>query len=365
MNTRTKPPEIALPAPDERWAAVTRRDRAADGRFVYSVRSTGVYCRPSCPSRRPRRENVDFHASPAKAEAAGFRPCKRCRPDEGRDGGDQAARLVAMACRRLDAAEAAPLLADLAREAGLSPHHFQRLFKAALGVSPAAYFQARRAERTRAALQGGRSVTEAMYEAGFNSSGRFYEAVGGILGMNPSAYRSGGKGERIAFAIGQSVLGAVLAASTERGVCAVLLDDDPETLLEDLQRRFPAAELVGDDPDFNVRIALVVAMVENPAKASDLPLDVRGTAFQMRVWSALRQIPPGNTVDYSTIAERIGAPSAARAVARACAANPLAVAIPCHRVVRRDGDLSGYRWGLERKQALLDMEREALKVRDS
>ncbi len=341
--------------------AVLARDRNADGRFVYCVRSTGIYCRPSCPSRRPSPANVVFHANPAEAGAAGFRPCRRCRPDEQ----DGAALLVARACRRIDAAEDAPLLADLAREAGLSPHHFQRLFKAALGVSPSAYFQARRADKARAALQTGRSVTEAMYEAGFNSSGRFYEAAEGMLGMSPSAYRKGAAGERIAFAIGQSALGAVLAASTERGLCAVLLDDDPEKLLEDLQRRFPAAELVGDDPDFSTRIALVLAMVEDPAKAVDLPLDIRGTAFQMRVWSALRQIPPGSTVDYSTIAERIGAPSAVRAVARACAANPLAVAIPCHRVVRRDGDLSGYRWGLDRKRELLAREQSDSHVRDS
>ena len=306
--------ETVAVADDLRWAAVLNRDRGSDGLFVYSVRSTGIYCRPSCPSRRPRLENVAFHASPVAAEAAGFRACKRCRPD----GGDQAGMAIAAACRRLDSAEAAPTLADLAREAGFSAPHFQKLFKAAVGVSPSAYFKARRAEKARAALEGGGRVTDAIYEAGFNSSGRFYEASDGMLGMKPSTYRDGAKGERITFAIGQSALGAVLAASTERGVCAILLGDDPQALVEDLQRRFPKADLAGGDGAYENLIARVVGLVEHPDKAFDLPLDLRGTAFQMRVWAALQKIPAGKTADYSEIAEMIGAPESARAVAQAC-----------------------------------------------
>ena len=334
------------------FAAVCLRDRAFDGQVVYAVRSTGIYCRPSCPSRRPQLKNVAFYLNPEDAEAAGFRACKRCRPHED----DKASAIIAAACRRLDIAEDAPALADLAHQAGFSPAHFQKVFKAALGVSPSAYFRARRADKARAALQAGGGVTEAIYESGFKSSGRFYEASCAMLGMIPSAYRQGGKGERITFAIGQSALGAVLAASTERGVCAILLGDDPEGLAEDLQRRFSHAELIGGDAAYEQILARVAALVEQPAKAFDLPLDIRGTAFQMRVWAALRQIPAGGVADYAEIARRIGAPKAARAVARACAANPLAIAIPCHRVVRRDGHLSGYRWGLERKRDLLNLE---------
>jgi len=338
------------------FAAVSGRDRSADGQFVYAVRSTGIYCRPSCPSRRPQLKNVAFYLNPEAAEAAGFRACKRCRPLED----DKASAIIAAACRRLDIAEDAPALADLAHQAGFSPAHFQKMFKAALGVSPSAYFRARRADKARAALLAGGGVTEAIYESGFKSSGRFYEASCAMLGMIPSAYRQGGKGERITFAIGQSALGAVLAASTERGVCAILLGDDPEGLAEDLQRRFSHAELIGGDAAYEQILARVAALVEHPAKAFDLPLDIRGTAFQMRVWAALRQIPAGGVADYAEIARRIGAPKAARAVARACAANPLAIAIPCHRVVRRDGHLSGYRWGLERKRDLLNLELAAV-----
>lgn len=355
MNYLALQTDTSANAADAYWAAVLARDRGADGRFVYSVRSTGVYCRPSCPSRRPRRENVAFHASPTAAEAAGFRACKRCRPGEA----DKTATAIAAACRRLDAAEEAPALAELAREAGLSAAHFQKVFKTALGVSPAAYFKARRAEKARAALECGAGVTEAIYEAGFNSAGRFYEASDGMLGMKPSTYRDGAKGERITFAIGQTSLGAVLAASTERGVCAILLGDDPQALLEDLQRRFPKAELAGGDKAYEKLVARVAGLVEHPEKAFDLPLDLRGTAFQMRVWAALRKIPAGKTADYSEVAGMIGAPASVRAVAQACGANPIAIAIPCHRVVRRDGGLSGYRWGVDRKRTLLDLERDS------
>ena len=352
-------PKQPAPAPattlDPRWAAVLGRDRSADGRFVYSVRTTGVYCRPSCGSRRARPENVAFHASPAAAERAGFRACKRCRPEAQAPAEEHAAR-VAAACRRIEAAETPPRLEELAREAGLSPHHFHRLFKAATGLTPRAWGQARRQARVRETLRGATSVTEAMYAAGYNSSARFYDESTAVLGMTASRYRAGGAGSEIRFAVGQCSLGAILVAEGAEGVCAILLGDDPQALVNDLQERFPNARLLGGEPGFERRVATVVGFVEAPRIGLGLPLDLRGTAFQQRVWQALRAIPAGETASYSEIARRIGAPGSARAVATACAANPLAVAIPCHRVVRSDGGLSGYRWGVERKRALLERE---------
>jgi len=342
---------------DPRWQAVVRRDPAADGRFVYGVVTTGVYCRPSCPSRPARPENVAFFAEGEAARQAGLRPCKRCRPDEPPREARHAA-LVAEACRAIEAAEAPPPLAALAARAGMSEAHFHRVFKAATGLTPAAYARARRAARVRAELADpAASVTAALYGAGFNSSGRFYEAADGMLGMTPGRYRAGGAGAEIRFAVGECSLGAILVAESDRGVCAVTLGDDPQALARELQDRFPRAELVGDDAEFERRIARVIGLVEAPALGLDLPLDVRGTAFQERVWQALRDIPAGETASYAAVAARIGAPKAVRAVARACAANPIAVAIPCHRVVRTDGALSGYRWGVERKRALLERER--------
>ena len=338
-----------------RWAAVTSRDAAADGVFFYSVRSTGVYCRPSCAARPAKRENVAFHASCAAAEAAGFRPCKRCKPDQP-PLAEQRAALVARACRLIEAGEEMPDLDELARTVGMSRYHFQRVFKAVTGVTPRAYAQAQRAARVRTQLAKGGSVTEAIYDAGFNSSGRFYAQSDAVLGMRPSDYRAGGAGEEIRFAVGQCSLGAILVAATAKGVCAILMDDDPEALLHDLQDRFPKAKLVGGDAQFEQWMARVVGLIETPAQGADLPLDVRGTAFQQRVWEALRAIPPGSTASYAEIAARIGAPKAVRAVAQACAANALAVAIPCHRVVKSDGALSGYRWGVARKRELLDRE---------
>jgi AraC family transcriptional regulator of adaptative response/methylated-DNA-[protein]-cysteine methyltransferase len=343
---------------DRRWAAVQARDAGQDGRFLYSVRTTGVYCRPSCGARLPRRENVAFHETPADARAAGFRACRRCRPDDPPREAREAA-LVAAACRAIDEAETPPPLADLAREAGLSPHHFHRLFRRVAGLTPKAYADALRAERVRGALDGEGTVTAAIYDAGFNSAGRFYAQSRDLLGMTPRRFRAGGQAATIRFAVGQCSLGAILVAATADGVCAISLGDDPQTLVQDLQDRFGRAELVGDDPAFDALVARVVGLVEDPAAGTELPLDIRGTAFQQRVWQALRQIPPGTTERYAAIAGRIGAPRAVRAVAQACAANPLAVAVPCHRVVRTDGALSGYRWGVERKRALLDRERAA------
>lgn len=343
---------------EARWAAVLARDSAAEGAFLFSVRTTGVYCRPTCAARQPRRENVAFYATNAEAEAAGFRPCKRCKPTEPALAERRAA-AAALACRLIDEAETPPALDDLARAAGLSPHHFHRVFKEAVGVTPRAYAAQRRAERVRQGLSQAGSVTEAIYEAGFNSGGRFYETSGEVLGMTPTAFRAGGRGAAIRFAVGECSLGSVLVAASERGVCAILLGDDPDALVRDLQDRFDRAELIGGDRDFEALVAKVVGLVENPRQGLDLPLDVRGTAFQHRVWRALREIPPGSRESYADVARRIGAPAAVRAVAGACAANALAVAIPCHRVVRQDGAVSGYRWGVERKEALLAREAAA------
>jgi AraC family transcriptional regulator of adaptative response/methylated-DNA-[protein]-cysteine methyltransferase len=341
-----------------RWEAVKRRDHAADGAFYYSVRTTGVFCRPSCGSRRARRENVAFHASAAAAEKAGFRPCRRCRPD-GPALAERQAEAVAKACRLIERAEEMPRLDALAKAAGLSRFHFHRVFKATTGVTPKAYADAHRAQRVRDALASSGSVTEAIYGAGFNSSGRFYAASADMLGMRPRDFRAGGSGADIRFALGQCSLGAILVAATQKGICAIAFGDDPDALLHDLQDRFPKARLIGGDAAFEKLVAKVVGLVEDPSERFNLPLDVRGTAFQQRVWQALRKIPAGATATYTDIAKRIGAPKAVRAVAAACAGNPVAVAIPCHRVVRLDGDVAGYRWGVARKRALLAKEQAA------
>lgn len=340
---------------DPRWARVTARDSDADGRFFYSVRTTGVYCRPSCAARPARPENVAFHESAADAERAGFRPCKRCKPDQPLRA-ERDAELVAGLCRYIDEAEQAPTLDELAERAGLSASHLHRRFKEVTGLTPKAYATAHRAGRVRAALSRSDTVTGAIYDAGYNSNGRFYAESDGMLGMTPSAWRAGGADTEIRFAIGQCALGAILVAQSERGVCAIALGDDPDRLARELQDRFPKARLIGGDAGFEALVARVVGFVEAPARGLDLPLDLRGTAFQQRVWQALREIPAGTTASYSQIAERIGAPKSVRAVAQACGANTIAVAIPCHRVVRSDGSLSGYRWGVERKDTLLRRE---------
>ena len=341
---------------DERWIAVACRDSAADGAFYYSVLTTGVYCRPSCVARQPRRENVQFHTTCADAERAGFRPCKRCRPNEAALDERQVL-AVAKACRFIEKADEAPGLDALARAADMSRFHFHRVFKAVTGVTPKAYASAHRTKRVRDELTQTGTVTKAIYGAGFNSSGRFYAASPDFLGMTPTEFRAGGHGVAIRFAVGECSLGSILVAASDRGVCAIQFGGEPEALIRKLQDRFPKAQLIGADEDFERVVAKVVAFVEVPAQGLDLPLDVRGTAFQQRVWQALREIPSGSTMSYAGIAERIGQPRAVRAVAQACAANELAVAIPCHRVVRKDGEISGYRWGVERKSALLDREK--------
>jgi AraC family transcriptional regulator, regulatory protein of adaptative response / methylated-DNA-[protein]-cysteine methyltransferase len=340
---------------DPRWARIVARDRTADGLFWYSVMTTGVYCRPSCASRRANPQNVQLHDTLEAARATGFRPCKRCKPD-GISNARENAEIVARACRLIEQSEEPPALNGLAEAVGRSTSHFHRLFRSTTGLTPKEYAAAHRAARVREGLEAGQSVTEAIYGAGFNSSGRFYEKSNIVLGMTPTQYRSGGANEKIRFAVGQSSLGAILVASSAKGVVSILLGDDPDRLVRDLQDRFPKALLVGGDKEYEVLVARVVGFVEAPKIGLDLPLDVRGTAFQQRVWQALTQIPVGQTASYAEIARRIGVPKSVRAVAGACAANNLAVAIPCHRVVRYDGSLSGYAWGVERKRVLLDKE---------
>ncbi|UVE17973.1 bifunctional DNA-binding transcriptional regulator/O6-methylguanine-DNA methyltransferase Ada [Pseudomonas sp. LS44] len=351
---------VAAPVPeqiedDPRWAAMLARDPRADGQFVYAVKTTGVYCRPSSASRLPRPHNVEFFATAQAAEAAGYRPSKRAGADLSSLAAQHAAR-VAEACRHIETAETTPSLAALASAVGLSPHHFHRIFKTLTGLTPKGYAAAQRAARMRAQLPHAGSVTEALYDAGFSSNSRFYENADRLLGMKASDYRAGGANTEIRFALGDCSLGAILVAQSQRGVCAILLGDDPDALLRDLQDKFARATLIGGDAQFEALVAKVVGFIEAPALGLDLPLDVRGTAFQQRVWNALQEIPAGSTASYAEIANRIGMPKAVRAVAQACGANSLAVAIPCHRVVRSDGQLSGYRWGVERKRQLLERE---------
>jgi AraC family transcriptional regulator of adaptative response/methylated-DNA-[protein]-cysteine methyltransferase len=343
---------------DTRWAAFITRDAAFDGQFFIAVKTTGIYCRPSCPAKRAKREHVRFYETAADAEAAGFRPCKRCKPDQPSLFQQQADK-VAEACRLIETAEEAPKLGDLARTVGLSPYHFHRIFKATLGVTPKAYAAAHRNKRVREELSRRATVTEAIYGAGFNSNGRFYATSSETLGMTPSQFRSGGRDAEIKYAIGESSLGLVLVAASAKGVCAIFFGDDPAGLARDLAKQFPRAQLVGNDPDFEQLAANVIGFVEDPRNGLDLPLDIRGTAFQHRVWEALRRIPVGSTASYAEIAKAIGAPRATRAVARACGSNRIAVAIPCHRVIGSDGSLTGYRGGIERKRALLAKEAKA------
>ncbi|WP_419912906.1 bifunctional DNA-binding transcriptional regulator/O6-methylguanine-DNA methyltransferase Ada [Hoeflea sp.] len=340
---------------EERWQAVQQRDKAADGQFVFAVRTTGIYCRPSCTSRPALRKNVTFYDTADQAEANGYRACKRCNPKLDGPANDRAA-VVAKACRTIEAAEEPPSLDALAKQAGISRFYFHRIFKDVTGVTPKAYAAACRAARVRGELEKGTSVTSAIFDAGYNASSRFYEEAGTRLGMRPTQFRDGGRDAKIKFAVGQCTLGTILIAATDLGVCAIDFGSDPEQLVHQLQDRFPRAELIGDDTDFEAIAAAVIAYVEDPEAGLDLPLDICGTAFQQKVWQALRSIPAGQTVSYADVARDIGRPKAVRAVAQACGANRIAVAIPCHRVVRTDGALSGYRWGVERKQALLDRE---------
>ncbi|MFZ5815256.1 MAG: bifunctional DNA-binding transcriptional regulator/O6-methylguanine-DNA methyltransferase Ada [Bacillota bacterium] len=338
---------------ERRWQAVLGRDAAADGLFYYAVTTTGVYCRPTCPSRRPRRENVRFFETTSQAEQAGFRPCRRCQPQTVST--DQ--RVVAQVQQILQTAESTPSLAALGKAVGLSPFHLQRLFKRATGLTPKEYAQLHRAERLKAELKQGANVTQALYEAGYGSPRALYEKAARHLGMSPGAYRSGGAGEEIAYATAETPLGRVLVAATPRGVCDLRFGDEDQPLVEGLRREFPRAAIRHDPEALAPHLRAVQAHLTGRQTRLDLPLDVKGTAFQQRVWEALRSIPYGEVRSYRELAAMIGEPTAVRAVARACATNPVAVVVPCHRIVRTSGDLAGYRWGVERKRALLEQER--------
>jgi AraC family transcriptional regulator, regulatory protein of adaptative response / methylated-DNA-[protein]-cysteine methyltransferase len=333
----------------EAWQAVLARDRSYDGRFVTGVHSTGIYCRPSCAARHPRRENVRFYAVPAEAEAAGLRPCKRCEP--GGVARDEAAVEQALALLRR---EESVTLEGLAQETGYSPAHFQRVFKRAVGLSPAAYARALKLERAGEALSEGASVTQAVYAAGYGAPSRFYEASEGRMGMAPSAWRSGGAGVTIRWALVDTTIGSMLVAATDKGVCRLSFNEAPEALA----RRFPRAELVEGGDAFSALLADVVAAVEQPGESRAVPLDVQGTAFQQAVWQELQRIPKGETRSYAQIAAAVGKPGAVRATGSANGANHVSVLIPCHRVVRTDGTLGGYAWGLDIKRELLRRERE-------
>ena len=360
MNTTAKEPRRTGSVLDAaRWRAISARDAAADGAFFYAVTTTGVYCRPTCPSRRPRPEHVRCFDTVDAAERAGFRPCRRCHPERSLSPSDDRRDRVLAACRTIERAESVPTLAALALDAGLSRFHFQRLFKRVVGVTPREYHAAHRRERLQRALGTGTAVDAALYEAGYGSPSRVYERADGLLGMSPGAYRNGAPGASIRCGYARTPLGWLAVAATARGICAIELGATRAELAERIGRRFGRATLVGADPELDAWLAAVAAFVAAPTGRLDLPLDVRGTAFQQRVWRALQAIPSGATLSYGELARRVGMPRGARAVARAVATNPLAVAIPCHRVVAGDGGIGGYRWGVERKRKLLARERAA------
>ncbi len=358
MGTQITQPTI--PALDEThcWQAVQTRAAQCDGLFYYGVHTTGVYCRPSCASRQPKRENVSFYALPEAARAAGLRACKRCKPDTV-ELRDPQAELVRSVCHLLEAAAAdTPDLAELGEELAVSRFHLQRLFKKLMGITPHQYAEARRTARFKERLKAGESVSAATYEAGYGSSSRLYEKAAEQLGMTPAVYRKGGKGMQINYTIAESPLGWLLVAATLKGICAVTLGDTPEQLLSDLAAEFPQSDITANETVLQQQVAALLAHLNGQLPHPDLPLDVRGTAFQKRVWEELRRIPYGQTVSYSELARRIEQPSATRAVAHACATNPAALVTPCHRVIRENGELSGYRWGIERKRVLLAQEKQ-------
>jgi AraC family transcriptional regulator, regulatory protein of adaptative response / methylated-DNA-[protein]-cysteine methyltransferase len=343
---------------EECWSAVENRDAGADGNFFYGVRTTGVYCRPGCASRRPLRTNTVFFETTAAAEAAGFRACKRCRPADGSAASRHVA-AIEKACALLRTSETMPSLAELAGAACISRFHFHRLFKQITGVTPREYARSHRFGRLGEKLDAGEPITASIYASGFGSSSRAYEAAPAGLGMTPGTRRRGGSGETIRFVTVATPLSWALVAATDRGICMTALGDDRDRLTTALQQRFPMAELIAEDAGLKEWADRIVRFITAPEQNLDLPLDIRGTAFQARVWRALQKIPLGKTASYAEIAATLGQPKAVRAVAQACAANKLALIVPCHRVIRSDGELGGYRWGLERKRALLERERAA------
>jgi AraC family transcriptional regulator, regulatory protein of adaptative response / methylated-DNA-[protein]-cysteine methyltransferase len=344
---------------DDRWQAVLSRRQEADGHFFYAVRTTGIYCRPTCASRRPNRGNVEFFANVTAAERAGYRPCLRCRPTAA-SADERQIVAVRKACALLERTEETLSLGELAEEVGMSRSHFHRVFTKVVGLSPKEYADARRLERLQEELNEGRPITDAIFEAGYGSSSRVYESSYRNLGMTPAQYRQGGRGQEIRFATTETDLGVLVVAATEKGVCAIGLLDEEGDAAEELRGRFSSADLKRDDEHLGGWLQAVARFVELPERGLDLPLDIRGTAFQRQVWKALQEIPAGSTASYSEVAGRIGRPTAVRAVAGACAANPVALAVPCHRVVRGDGSPGGYRWGEKRKRSLLEREAAAV-----
>lgn len=344
---------------EARWQAVVVRNKDADGQFFYAISTTGIYCYPSCPSRLALRANTHFFETSDAAEKAGFRPCKRCKSDQTTPS-NRDALIIAQACRIIENADDIPSLETLAQSQSLSSYHFHRLFKTITGVTPKAYAIAHRANKIRNELTKGTSITNAIYHAGFNSNGRFYATSTKVLGMSPTNFKNGGDSETILYSIGACSFGSILVAHSEKGICAILIHDDDAPLLADLQKRFPKATLKKDELDFKHWLAQIMNFIETPKKGLELPLDIRGTLFQQRVWQLLQKIPLGTTASYTDIATKLGDPKAVRAVARACAANPIALLVPCHRVVRSDGGISGYRWGVENKRALIDREAKAV-----
>ncbi len=345
----------AIPSETESWDAVLKKDFSRDGQFYFAVKTTGIYCRPSCPSRTPKRANVSFYSTTAAAREAGFRACLRCAPD-GLSKRQQQTQAILQACRAIEDQTERISLNDLAEKVGLSPHHFHRLFKDVTGVTPHDYFKARQIAQIGESIKNSTSVTEAIYDAGFSSSGRFYENTDAMLGMTPKAYKASGEGEHIRAGVKQSALGLVLVAATNKGICTIEFGQDAQQLMQTLRERFRNAVIVAQDAQFDSWLTTILSHLTLPKKALALPLDIRGTAFQQQVWNALQEIPLGSTVSYAQVANRIGKPKAVRAVATACASNVIALAIPCHRVVRGNGELSGYRWGVERKRQLLEQE---------
>ena len=346
------------------WDAVCTHDASQDGQWVYTTKTTGVYCRPGCASRQPLRKNVAFYLTNAEAEAAGFRPCKRCRPNEGSPAERHIA-AVERACALIRARDTLPSLDELASAARISRYHFHRVFKQITGATPREWGKAHRLSRFAERLDAGDNVAEAVYAAGFGASSRAYEAAPQGLGMTPAARRAGGRGETIRFTCVKTALGWALVAATDRGICMTALGDDKAPLEAELRRRFPAALIWPADDRLARWAERIVAFVTDPGQQPDLPLDIRGTAFQARVWRALQKVPPGKTATYSEIAQALGQPTAVRAVAAACAANKLALLVPCHRIIGKSGDLTGYRWGVERKRALLAAEHEAAEAEEA